>query len=155
MNPALIIIDVQKGIDEAQHWGGNRNNPEAEGNIKLLLDFWRFRGLPVIIVQHCSKSEQSPFHPSRPGNSLKDFIFVSVGEELIQKTTTNAFINTRLESILRKKKIEGVVITGFVTNSSVEATARMSAELGFPTTVISDATASFNKRGVDGTVFPS
>jgi nicotinamidase-related amidase len=155
MNPALLVIDVQKGIDEAQHWGGNRNNPEAEGNIKLLLDFWRTRKFPVIIVQHCSTSEGSPFHPSRSGNSLKDFIFANEGEVLIRKSTANAFIKTGLEDILRKRKIAKLVVTGFVTNNSVEATARMSGELGFATTVISDATASFSNKGVDGTVFPS
>ena len=78
MERALIIIDVQKGIDETMHWGGNRNNPEAEGNIKLLLSEWRSRKLPVVIVQHFSTSQSSPFHESRPGNALKDFIFVFV-----------------------------------------------------------------------------
>jgi nicotinamidase-related amidase len=155
MEAALIVIDVQKGIDEALHWGGNRNNPEAEGNIKLLLAEWRYRSWPVVIVQHFSESERSPFHESKPGNALKDFIFASEGEELIRKSTTNAFLRTPLEERLREKNVSEVVICGFVTNNSVEATARMSAELGFKTTVVSDATASFNKVGLDGSVYPS
>lgn len=155
MQTALIVIDVQKGIDEALHWGGNRNNPEAEGNIKLLLAEWRSRKWPVVIVQHFSNSEHSPFHASKPGNALKDFIFVSEGEELIRKSTTNAFIRTPLETRLHERGVREVVICGFVTNNSVEATARMSGELGFKTTVVSDATASFNKVGLDGNVYPA
>lgn len=155
MQPALIVIDVQKGIDEAMHWGGNRNNPEAEGNIKLLLAKWRSHKWPVVIVQHFSRSQKSPFHELKSGNALKDFIFVSEEDTLIRKSTTNAFLETALDETLRRKKIGKVVICGFVTNNSVEATARMSGELGFATTVVSDATAAFNKKGLDGTVFPA
>ena len=25
-NPALLIIDLQKGFDQEAHWGGQRNN---------------------------------------------------------------------------------------------------------------------------------
>jgi nicotinamidase-related amidase len=153
MNQALLIIDVQKGIDEVSHWGGNRNNPEAEGNIKVLLHAWRKIGLPVFIIKHCSLSPQSPFYPHQKGNELKDFVTLLESEELIQKETANAFLRTPLIEKLAEKDIQHLYITGFVTNNSIEATARMAGELGFKTTVISDATACFNKTGVDGTVY--
>ena len=47
------------------------------------------------------------------------------------------------------------MIAGFVTNNSVEATARMAGDLGYKTTVVADATAAFDKRGIDGTIYPS
>ncbi|WP_198038498.1 isochorismatase family protein [Photobacterium angustum] len=50
-NPALIIIDVQKGFDDP-YWG-RRNNPEAESNITLLLSKWREKELPIVHIQHC------------------------------------------------------------------------------------------------------
>jgi nicotinamidase-related amidase len=155
MKPALLVIDVQQGIDDALHWGGSRNNPEAEGNILLLLNTWRSKNLPVFIIQHFSTDGQSPFRPSHPGNLLKDFIFVLPGEELIRKSTANAFLNTTLKDRLVERNIREVVIVGFVTNNSVESTARMSGEMGFKTFVVSDATASFNKKGLDGEIYPS
>jgi nicotinamidase-related amidase len=154
MKPALIVIDVQKGIDESAHWGGSRNNPEAEGNIKLLLARWREKNFPVVIVQHCSVETQSPFHPGKEGNALKDFVRPS-GGELIQKKRANAFLETKLDETLKLKKASRLVITGFVTNNSVEATARMAGETGYDTVVVSDACAAFNKKAVDGTVYPS
>jgi nicotinamidase-related amidase len=155
MKPALLVIDVQKGIDESHHWGGNRNNPEAEGNIKLLLNEWRARNLPVFIIQHFSASPESPFHPDHGGNALKDFIFAREGEVLIRKSKANAFIGTSLEKELHFRNIDTIVITGFVTNNSVESTARAGGESGLKTYVVADATAAFNKVGLDGIVYPS
>lgn len=152
---ALIVIDVQYGIDEAGHWGGNRNNPSAEENIARLLKHFRALGLPVVIVQHDSVSPASPFRPGQKGNLLKDFVKVLPGEKSIHKSTANAFIRTDLENFLKAQQVSNLIIAGFVTNNSVEATARMAGELGFRTTVVSDATASFDKVGVDGTKYSS
>jgi nicotinamidase-related amidase len=154
-NPALVVIDVQDGIKEETHWGGNRNNPEAENNIVKLLTHWRRLSLPVVIVQHCSVSPQSPFRPGAPGHKLMDFITVNPHERLIKKSTTNAFIKTGLSEYLEDKKIKSLVVTGFVTNNSVEATARYAGDIGFNTTVVSDATACFDKITINGTKYPS
>jgi nicotinamidase-related amidase len=56
-NAALIIVDVQKGFDDPK-WG-RRNNPEAEFNIRKLLDAWRRSRMPVFYIQHCSSGRFS------------------------------------------------------------------------------------------------
>jgi nicotinamidase-related amidase len=152
---ALVLIDVQKGIDDAAYWGGNRNNPEAEKNIERLLTAWRVSKRPVIIVQHDSVEPASPFRPSHYGNQLKDFVRPAIGEKHVKKSTTSAFAGTDLQEYLAVKKIRQLVITGFVTNNSVEATARMAGDLGFRTFVVSDATATFDKQAMDGTKYDS
>ena len=48
---ALLLIDVQKGVNDLQHWGGptgRRNNPAAESNMQQVLEVWRKARLPVI-----------------------------------------------------------------------------------------------------------
>jgi nicotinamidase-related amidase len=152
-NTALIIIDAQEGIKEATHWGGNRNNPQAENNILSLLERWRKVNFPLIIVQHCSRASNSPFRPDRPGNKLMDFVQVRAGEKLVQKSTASAFINTELPQFIAQRKIDSLVVTGFVTNNSVEATARNAGDSGIDTTVVSDATACFDKVTMNGTKF--
>ena len=153
--PALILIDVQVGIDEEDHWGGNRNNPQAEKNIERLLSRWRQNVFPIVVVQHFSKSPVSPFRPGYRGNDLKDFVKFRPGDKHVQKSTTNAFTGTDLESFLIDQGIRWLVICGFVTNNSVEATARQAGDLGFDTSVVSDAVACFNKRGIDGSIYDS
>jgi nicotinamidase-related amidase len=153
--PALLVIDAQKGIDEVSHWGGNRNNPDAEANIAKLLKLWRQLKLPVIIVQHCSQSITSPLYPDRPGNEFMDFLKLQPNEKLIQKATTSAFVKTDLLLHIEQNQISSLVITGFVTNNSVESTARSAGDLGIEAAVIADAVACFDKVGIDGKKYPS
>ena len=152
---ALIVVDAQQGIQDEIHWGGNRNNRCAEKNIEMLLGFWRKRSWPVVIVQHCSNLPHSPFSPGKAGNALMDFIKTRPEEKLIQKSTANAFIRTDLQTFLEHNDIRTLVVTGFVTNNSVEATARYAGDYGFKTVVIADATACFDKIALDGKKYPA
>ena len=47
--PALVLIDIQKGFDNIEYWGGQRNNPSAEINASELLKIWRENSLPIYI----------------------------------------------------------------------------------------------------------
>ena len=143
MSRALIIIDVQKAIDDPR-WGDDRNNPDAEANIARLLARWRAMGWPVFHVRHESRDPTSTYRRSPFKYDVLE------GERVIEKSTNSAFIGTTLERELRDAGVENVVIAGVITNNSVEATARMSGNLGFRTIVVSDATATFGRRDHDG-----
>jgi len=147
--PALLIIDVQKAIDDPG-WGNDRNNPQAETNIAALLAGWRARGWPVIHVRHLSLDPASSYRPGQPGAEFKPEVVPIECETIIDKHVNSAFVGTRLEGLLRDKGIESLVLTGVITNNSVEATARMAGNLGFETFVVSDATATFGRCDFDG-----
>ena len=148
-SPALLIIDVQKAIDDPS-WGGDRNNPDAEANIARLLSWWRREGWPLFHVRHLSLDPRSPYRPGQPGAEFMDEVVPRPGERVLDKNTNSAFIGTDLERDLRANGIQQVVITGVITNNSVEASARMSGNLGFTTFVVSDATATFGRRDFAG-----
>ena len=67
--PALILIDIQEGLDDPRL--GARNNPAAEQNMARLLTEWRRRGWPIFHIQHMSTEPGSPLRPELPGNAIK------------------------------------------------------------------------------------
>ncbi len=151
---ALLIIDVQRAMDQPG-WGGPRNNPQAEANIVRLLTGWRATGRPIYHVRHDSTFADSPYRPGQPGNEFKPEVAPLPGETVIAKRTNSAFIGTDLEARLRAARHETLVVTGVITNNSVEATVRMAGNLGFRAYVVSDATATVDKTGLDGRRWPA
>jgi nicotinamidase-related amidase len=153
--PALILIDIQKAFDNIEYWGGQRNNPEAENNAGELLKLWRNKKLPVFHVRHCSTIPTSPLNEINPGNEFKDIVRPIDGEPIIKKCVNSAFIGTDLKERLDREKISKLVIIGLTTDHCVSTTARMAGNFGYDTFVVSDATATFNKKGTDGQNYPA
>jgi len=147
-NAVLLIVDVQQGFD-APSWG-RRNNPDMEARIIELLAAWRASGRRTIHVKHCSTDGSSTLRPGQSGNDLKPCVTPAAGEPLIEKTVHSCFIGTTLEADLRRLGCDTLVIAGMTTNHCVSTTARMSADLGFDTWVVADATATFDRVGHDG-----
>jgi nicotinamidase-related amidase len=145
---ALLLVDVQQGFDDPC-WG-LRNNPEAETRMAELLEVWRSGGLPVLHVQHCSTDPLSPLRPGLPGAALKEATGPRPGELVIQKRVNSAFIDTPLEAHLEREGISSLVVVGFTTDHCVSTTVRMAGNLGFTAFLVSDATATFARGGVDG-----
>jgi nicotinamidase-related amidase len=148
-NAALLIIDVQKAIDHPS-WG-ERNNLEAEQNIAALLKIWRAANRPIYHVRHDSVEPGSHYRPGQPGHDFKPEAQPLPGEIVIGKQTNSAFIGTDLERRLRTAGQDTLVITGVITNNSVEATARMAGNLGLETYLVEDATFTFGRKDWHGT----
>src|SRR5271169_3077834 len=125
---ALVVIDVQRAIDHPS-WG-ERNNPQAEGNIAALLAAWRRSGRPIYHIRHDSTEASSHYRPGQPGHEFKPEVTPLPGETVIAKRTNSAFIGTDLEARLRAANQITLVVAGVITNNSVEATLRMAGNLG-------------------------
>jgi nicotinamidase-related amidase len=148
--PALILIDVQKGFDDVEYWGGERNNPDAENNAEKLLEIWRNNQLPIYHIKHCSTNPDSLLNELNEGNEFKEIVKPMIGETIIKKNVNSAFIGTDLKQQLDEQKIHSLVMVGLTTDHCVSTTTRMAGNFGFETFVVSDATATFSKKGIDG-----
>lgn len=151
--PALILIDIQKGFDNVEYWGGQRNNLDAENNAGDLLNHWRNNQLPIFHIQHCSSRLTSLLNETNEGHEFKDIVKPFREEPIIKKNVNSAFIGTDLKERLDKEKITKLVIVGLTTDHCVSTTTRMAGNFGFDTFVVSDATATFNKKGPSGQPF--
>jgi nicotinamidase-related amidase len=148
--PALIVVDVQAGFDDPS-WG-RRNNAEAETNIARLLGTWRGASLPVVIVRHDSTQPTSPLRPGQPGNMLRGFLDGPC-DLTVSKSVNSAFYgDPDLHDWLQNQGIHELVICGVTTNHCCETTARMAGNLGYAVTFVIDATHTFDRLDLDGTI---
>jgi len=152
-SPALLLIDIQKGFDHLDAFGGERNNPDAEKQAGILLAHWRKQGWPLFHIRHDSIMPGSPLAAGHPGNEHKDEVKPMPGEPLVTKHVNSAFIGTDLKDQLDRSGARTVVIVGLITQHCVSTTARMAANYGYNTIVISDATAAFRTVGPGGKVY--
>ena len=153
--PALILVDIQKGFDNIEYWGGQRNNPDAEENVGELLRLWRKHHLPIFHIKHCSSNPDSLLNEANEGNNFKDLVKPISSEPIIKKNVNSAFIGTDLKEQLDNLKITKLVMVGLTTDHCISTTTRMAGNFGFDTFLVSDATATFNKKGVEGQNYPA
>lgn len=144
----LLVVDMQDGFDDAV-WG-SRNNPALETNVGMLLAAWRACGAHVIHVHHDSLHPSGRLRPGTPGNAPKREAAPLAGEPIYRKHVNSAFVGTTLERDLRARNLGSLVIVGLTTNHCISTTARFAGNLGFETFVVSDATATFDRLGLDG-----
>jgi len=150
---ALLLIDVQVGVDVLTHWGGSngrRNNPDAEAKMLQLLAAWRGAKLQVAFTRHNSRESASPLKFSLPTGAQKPGFEPVAGEIVVEKDVNSGFIGTDLEIQLRRVNISRLAIVGFFTNFCVETTTRMAGNLGFDTYLIEDCCSTSNRVGPDG-----
>jgi nicotinamidase-related amidase len=141
MTRALLVIDMQRGFDDLDFWGPTAN-PDCEANVAALLAGWEG---PVVVVRHDSVSPASPLHPDAPGNTLVDAVAAAAPDLLVSKNVNSAFYgDPDLHAWLQRRGIGELVICGIQTNMCVETTARMAGNLGYDTTVVLDATRTFD-----------
>lgn len=151
---ALLLIDVQKGVDDTQYYGGPTgrvNNPDAKANIRQILTRWRQSGRKVAFTRHDSIENGSPLKLSLDSGQQLDGMEIGPDDIAVSKSVNSGFIGTSLELELRRARIQRLVVVGFFTNVCVETTVRMAGNMGFDTYLVHDACSTMNSIGIDGT----
>ncbi|AQS93163.1 cysteine hydrolase [Polaribacter sp. BM10] len=154
-NPALILVDVQKAFMDEEYWGGNRNNKNAEIVCGKILNKWRELDLPIFHIRHSSTNLKSKLNPTNKGFEFNENVTPWAEEPIITKEVNSAFIGTDLKEQLDKLSINTLVIVGITTNHCVSTTTRMAGNFGYETYLISDATATFDRIGINGEKYDS
>ncbi|MBS3116982.1 isochorismatase family protein [Candidatus Woesearchaeota archaeon] len=154
-NSALLIIDMQNYfLDKKSHAFVPASSLVVK-NIKKVLSFYRKECLPVIFTYFAvTKSETDPilkwwgdtvYEGSIQSRIIRELRFQS-NEIVIRKRSYSAFYKTKLEQILKSKKIKEIVITGVLTNLCCETTARDAFARGFQVFFPADATAAYTEE---------
>lgn len=142
----LIVIDAQVEYTK----DGALTLPgltPALNNIEGLLLKGRKDGAEIVHIAHEGSAGRA-FDPDRGGRII-DQVAPIDGETVITKGLPNAFAHTELQNHLASIGRPHLVICGFMTHMCVSSTARAALDLGYETTVVSDASATRTLPGAD------
>lgn len=152
-NPTLILIDCQEGFHDWDYWGGNRNNPDVEQNLKSLLEFWRDNNRPIAHVIHHSLNPESPLRTEKTTGKIMASLTPKKGEPVIFKRANSAFAGTDLDGYLRRLNTNRLIIAGLTTNHCVGTSVRMAENMGYTVKMVADACATFDRLGPTGKTY--
>ena len=142
MNACLILIDLQNDYFA----GGNMelvHIKQAAKNAQKLLVKFRTKNLPIIHIQHISTRPGATFFvPNTKGVEINEMLSPGKGENVVQKNYPNSFRETELLELLKRSKIDSVVICGAMSHMCVDATTRAAFDYGFNCIVVEDACAT-------------
>ena len=168
-NAALLLMDAQRfttrrdeGLGlEARRRGIQREFEEyyaqvdaALRNMQRLLAGCREQGLSVIhTVLSCSAAGGSDLSrqfevgglsipTGRPEDQVRREVAPLPSELVLPRVTYSPFAGTGLESVLREKGMDTLVLAGMLANTTVDLTAREAADRGFGVIMVWDASAS-------------
>ena len=168
----LIVVDVQNDFCSPEGACAKRGVDITSGldmmpNLYRLIDEAREVSLPIIYIQtiHSEWTDTDPWIYRKPegadketcregswGADFFDGIEPRADERVVIKHRYSAFINTDLDTILKAKGIESVLLTGVATNVCVESTMRDAFMLDDYVTMVHDCMATGDPVLHEGTL---
>jgi nicotinamidase-related amidase len=179
---ALLLIDIQKLVDskpllrEALDAGlpekevrnalreYDQRVKKAVKNAQRILQACRKKGYDIVHIKMGAQTSD-PRHTAKinrkanfivPLNAEKGKFFSEVkpieGELVFPKTNGGAFTGTNLDFVLRNMDIESIIVTGFLTDQCVLATAICGGDIGYDVILVEDACTGTTKENHDAVI---
>jgi ureidoacrylate peracid hydrolase len=163
---ALIVVDVQNDFVSPEGSAGKRGDDVGAAmamipNLTRLIDEARKVGLTIVYIRTTHSewtdtaswiyrtSQKSGLNTCREGTwgaEFYDGIAPLPSERLVIKHRYSAFINTDLNTILKARGIESILVCGVATNVCVETTARDGYMYDYYVTMIDDCSAAYDAK---------
>jgi nicotinamidase-related amidase len=139
MNPALLVIDVQKEFFKFSETTAQSLKSAIE-YINAAIALFRERGLPVVCIQHLDEEEK--LVPGEEGFDLPEEMDILPSDLCIHKTYGNAFTKTSLADKLRELGVDTVIVTGFCAEYCVLSTCRGAEDVDLTPIILRGSLAS-------------
>jgi len=179
INPALIVIDVQNGFVSK---GGSYDLLKMDTSnyravipvIKELVEISRATGIPVFYTQAVRESSGidllTKTHKILPKSreerimrkpicvrgtwdaGVVDDIKPAARDHIVIKRRDSAFHDTEINVWLKSLGIDTLIFSGIDTSICVETSLREAFNIGYDIILISDATASSNRKHYESTL---
>lgn len=174
---ALLIIDVQnfsarreggefKGLSDAEFnekygWFFDRIRSDSLPNLQRLQAACRGAGVEVMytVIENLTRDGRDRSLDYRitgfnvPKGSwdaqVLDEIAPAEDEMVFPKSSSNVFVSTNIDYVLRNMAIRQLVIAGFITDQCVNSAVRDACDLGYLVTLVTDACATYTEARHD------
>jgi ureidoacrylate peracid hydrolase len=163
---ALIVVDVQNDFVSPEGSAAKRGDDVGAAmavipNLKHLIEEGRRVGLTIIYIKTTHSewtdtpswiyrtSQKSGLNTCREGTWGAEFyegISPLPSERIVIKHRYSAFINTDLNTVLKARGIQSVLVCGVATNVCVETTARDGYMYDYYVTLIDDCSAAYEAK---------
>jgi ureidoacrylate peracid hydrolase len=163
---ALIVVDVQNDFVSPEGSAGKRGDDVGAAiamipNLTRLIDQARKMGLTIVYIRTTHSewtdtaswiyrtSQKSGLSTCREGTWGADFydgIAPLPSERVVIKHRYSAFINTDLNTVLKARGIQSILVCGVATNVCVETTARDGYMYDYYVTMIDDCSAAYDAK---------
>ena len=163
---ALIVVDVQNDFVSPDGSAGKRGEDVSAAlamvpNLLRLINEARRVGLTVVYIRTTHSewtdtpswiyrnSQKSGLNTCREGTwgaEFYDGIAPLPSERVVIKHRYSAFINTDLNTVLKARNIQSVLVSGVATNVCVETTARDAYIYDYYVTMIDDCSAAYEAK---------
>ena len=151
MKKALLVIDVQNEYFSGKLKVTYPDPNKSLDNIIKVMDYAKENNMIIIVVQHTATSGDTFFKDSNVCE-VHPKILEKYYDYHIEKTKPSSFYKTNLEEILKKENIEGVIISGYMTQMCCDTTAREAFHMGYSVEFLSDATGTIDVSNKVGTI---
>ncbi len=163
---ALLVVDVQNDFVSSKGSAAKRGEDVSAAQAAVprlirLIDEAKRVGLTIVYIKttHSEwtdtpswiyrRSQQSALNTCREGTWGAEFyegISPLPSERVVIKHRYSAFINTDLNTVLKAKGVESVLVTGVATNVCVETTARDAYMFDYYVTMVEDCAAAYEPK---------
>ncbi len=167
---ALVIVDVQNDFCHPDGVAAQSGHAVDDAlamipTLQSLIAAARAHGTSVIFIQtiHEPSTDSESWIGRRKDPSRRNCLKGSWGAEftdiaplasepVVIKHRYSAFLNTRLDSVLRTLKAENIIVCGVATNVCVESTSRHGFMLDYNVVFASDCSAAYDREAHDMTL---
>ena len=151
---ALVLVDLQNFALALQT--SPYPTRDVLANSIRLADACRRRGILVVLVRvghddnkmpHPAPKTDGSFGSFQQGPDAKEIpaeLGPKAGDVIVDKYNWGAFYGTNLDTHLRRRGIDTLIIGGLVTNVGVDTTMRQAQERGYHQVLVEDATAAMS-----------
>ena len=153
---AVVVIDMQRDFLDPGAPIATPGGLDLIPRINRLTARARRLGMPVIFTQEMHRADKSDFGielefepphclEGTPGMDLADDLDVAPSDyRILNKRRYDAFLGTDLETLLRTRQVENLVVVGVCTDICVASTVQHARNLDFRCFVVRDCVAGTN-----------